>query len=45
MKNILAFAGSNHAMSINHQLVEFTASLINDAEVNVLDADMAFNLK
>jgi len=37
MKKILAFAGSNHAMSINHQLVEFTASLINDFEVKVLD--------
>ncbi len=37
MKKILAFAGSNHAMSINHQLVEYTASLINDFEVMVLD--------
>jgi NAD(P)H-dependent FMN reductase len=37
MKKILAFAGSNHAMSINHQLVEFTASLITDFEVKVLD--------
>ena len=37
MKKILAFAGSNHAMSINHQLVEFTASLISDFEVKVLD--------
>ncbi len=27
MKKILAFAGSNHAMSINYQLIEFTASL------------------
>ena len=37
MKKILAFAGSNNAMSINHQLVEFTASQINDCEVKVLD--------
>jgi len=37
MKKILAFAGSNNAQSINHQLVEFTASLIKDVEVNVLD--------
>ncbi|MFT4665762.1 MAG: chromate reductase [Polaribacter sp.] len=37
MKKILAFAGSNHAMSINHQLVKFTASLINNSEVKVLD--------
>lgn len=36
-KKILAFAGSNHAMSINHQLVEFTASLLGDMEVKVLD--------
>ena len=37
MKKILAFAGSNHAMSINHQLVEFTASLMDDVEVMILD--------
>ena len=37
MKKILAFAGSNHAMSINYQLVEFTASIITDFEVNILD--------
>jgi len=37
MRKILAFAGSNHAQSINHQLVEFTASLITDMEVKVLD--------
>jgi len=37
MKKILAFAGSNHSLSINHQLVEFTASLIEAAEVRVLD--------
>lgn len=37
MKKILAFAGSNHTKSINYQLVEFTASLITDYEVTVLD--------
>ncbi len=37
MKKILAFAGSNHAKSINHQLVEFTASQMSDLEVTVLD--------
>ena len=37
MKKILAFAGSNHAKSINHQLVEFTASQISDFEVKILD--------
>ncbi len=37
MKKILAFAGSNNAMSINHQLVNYTASLIDDFEVKVLD--------
>lgn len=37
MKKILAFAGSNHAKSINYQLVEYTASLIEDCEVNILD--------
>ena len=37
MKKILALAGSNHAMSINHQLVEFTASQISDMDVKVLD--------
>lgn len=37
MKKILAFAGSNHTKSINYQLIDFTASLINDCEVNVLD--------
>lgn len=37
MKKILAFAGSNHVKSINHQLVEFTASLMTNYEVNVLD--------
>lgn len=37
MKRILAFAGSNNSKSINHQLVKFTASLITDHEVTVLD--------
>ena len=37
MKKILAFAGSNHAMSINHQLIEFTASITTNMEVTVLD--------
>ena len=37
MKKILAFAGSNSANSINHQLVEFTASQLKDADVKVLD--------
>jgi len=37
MKKILAFAGSNHSMSINYQLINFTASLLDDYEVNVLD--------
>ena len=37
MKKILALAGSNHAQSINYQLIEFTAALIDGAEVKVLD--------
>ena len=37
MKKILAFAGSNHSKSINHQLIEITSSLIHDNEVTVLD--------
>ena len=37
MKKILAFAGSNNANSINHQLVEFTSSIIDDVETEVLD--------
>ena len=36
-KKILAFAGSNHAKSINHQLVAFTAGLLEDYEVQLLD--------
>lgn len=37
MKKILAFAGSNHAMSINHQLVEFSTSLMKDVDIKLLD--------
>ena len=37
MKNILAFAGSNHSKSINQQLVTYTASLITETKVEVLD--------
>ena len=37
MKKILAFAGSNHSKSINHQLLEFTASLFDDVQVELLD--------
>ena len=37
MKRILAFSGSNHSKSINQQLVNYTASLITDIEVEVLD--------
>ncbi|MEP3836505.1 MAG: NAD(P)H-dependent oxidoreductase [Algibacter sp.] len=37
MKNILAFAGSNSKNSINKQLAEFTASLVDDVKITVLD--------
>ena len=37
MKKILAFAGSNYSKSMNQQLVNYTASLIDDFEVKVLD--------
>ena len=37
MKKILALAGSNNAKSINFQLIEFTASLLSDHNVTVLD--------
>ncbi len=37
MKKILAFAGSNHTKSIHYQLLNFTASLISDHEINVID--------
>ena len=37
MKKILAFSGSNHSKSINQQLVSYTATLIEDFEIKVLD--------
>lgn len=37
MKNIIAFAGSNSKNSINKQLVEYTASLVENASVTILD--------
>lgn len=37
MKNIIAFAGSNSKNSINKQLVGYASSLIDNAEVNILD--------
>ncbi|MDB2462749.1 NAD(P)H-dependent oxidoreductase [Algibacter sp.] len=37
MKNILAFAGSNSKTSINKQLAEFAASLVENVETTVLD--------
>jgi chromate reductase len=37
MKKILAFSGSNSSTSINQQLVEYTASLIQFAEVDVIN--------
>lgn len=37
MKKILALAGSNHTTSINQQLVNYTASLIEDMEVKIID--------
>jgi len=37
MKKILAFAGSNNQNSINHQLIEFTASQITNNKVTILD--------
>ncbi|RLD25640.1 MAG: NADPH-dependent FMN reductase [Bacteroidetes bacterium] len=36
MKKILAFAGSNSSTSINHTLVSFVASQINDHDVKVI---------
>lgn len=36
-RKILAFAASNSSVSINRQLVEYAASLINDAEIETLD--------
>jgi len=37
MKNIIAFAGSNSKTSINKQLAEYVASLVENAHVTVLD--------
>lgn len=37
MKKIIAFAGSNSKSSINKQLVTYASSLIENAEVNLLD--------
>jgi len=37
MKKILAFSGSNHSKSINQQLVNFAASLIKEARVEILN--------
>ncbi|GLB49811.1 NADPH-dependent FMN reductase [Neptunitalea lumnitzerae] len=37
MKKIIAFAGSNSSKSINYQLIKYTASLIEEAEVDALD--------
>lgn len=37
MAKILAFAGSNSSTSINHKLVKFTASLISEHDIEVLD--------
>ena len=37
MKKIIAFAGSNSKNSINKQLVTYTASLIDNADVTIVD--------
>ena len=37
MKKIIAFAGSNSSTSINKQLAAYAGSLVDGAEVNVLD--------
>lgn len=37
MKKIIAFAGSNSKNSINKQLAQYSASLVDKAEVSVLD--------
>ncbi|MCL6295217.1 NADPH-dependent FMN reductase [Jejuia spongiicola] len=37
MKNIIAFAGSNSKYSINKQLAEYAANLVNGVKVTVLD--------
>jgi chromate reductase len=36
-EKILAFSGSNHSTSVNQQLVNYTATLITDIKVEVLD--------
>lgn len=43
MKKIIAFAGSNSSSSMNYQLVKYTAGLLTDFDVEVLNmAGMAF---
>jgi NAD(P)H-dependent FMN reductase len=37
MANILAFAGSNSSTSINYELVKFTASLVNNHDVQLIN--------
>ncbi len=37
MKKVLIFAGSNHSKSIHHSLITFTSSLLQNAEVTLLD--------
>lgn len=37
MKRILAFSGSNHSTSINQQLVNYTASLIKEIKVEIIN--------
>ena len=37
MKNIMAFAGSNSKTSINKQLAKYAASVVENAEVTILD--------
>ena len=37
MKHIIAFAGSNSKTSINKQLATYAASLVEGAEVEILD--------
>ena len=37
MKKIIAFAGTNSKTSINKQLVTYSASLLNEVDVTILD--------
>ncbi|WP_282042792.1 NADPH-dependent FMN reductase [Winogradskyella flava] len=37
MKKVIAFAGSNSSTSINKKLAIYAASLVNDAEIDILD--------